>query len=261
MQMKRFVQSAHRWLGLALCVQVVIWMSSGVVMSLLPIEHVRGETAASFAAPVELAVQNYFPPAGVISEVDGAHEAILKTWLGRDVYVVSGADGKVMFDADTGERLSPLSEEAARLAAESDFTGDAEIRRLVLLRAPPREYGGPSPVWRAEFSDKDQTRLYISPETGAVLARRNRVWRFYDFFWMLHIMDYEERENFNNPLIRTFAITGLLFALSGLTLVVLRATGGRYAEDLRRLGRRASGTINSKRESKSPPSPAGSSDA
>lgn len=236
MQAKRFIQSAHRWLGLALGAQILIWMTSGVVMSLLPIEHVRGENAASIVAPVDLAVQNYFPPAGVIAEVEGAHEAVLKTWLGRDVYIVAGANGKAMFDADTGERMSPLSEEIARLAAESDFTGDADVKRIELMRAPPHEYRGPTPVWRAEFSDKDQTRLYISPETGAVLARRNRVWRFYDFFWMLHIMDYKERDNFNNPLIRTFAITGLLFALTGFSLVVFRVAGGRYSEDVRRAG-------------------------
>jgi hypothetical protein len=235
---KHFIQSAHRWLGLALGLQILIWMTSGVVMSQLPIAHVRGENAASLDAPIELSVQNYFPPAGVIVQVDGAQEAVLKTWLGRDVYVVKGAEGSVMFDADTGERMSPLPEETARLAAESDFTGDAEIKRIALMRAPPGEYRGPTPVWRAEFADKDETRLYISPDTGAVLARRNRVWRFYDFFWMLHIMDYKERDNFNNPLIRTFAITGLLFALSGFSLVVFRVTGGRYSEDVRRVGRK-----------------------
>lgn len=247
MRVRRFVQTLHRWLGLAIGVQIVIWMTSGVVMSLLPIAHVRGETAAAIDAPHELIVQNYFPPAGVISEVDGAQEVVLKTWLGREVYVVSGAAGKALFDADTGERLSPLSEENARRIAVADFAGEGEIAKIRLIDNPPREFGRPGPVWRADFSDRDETRLYISPETGAVLARRNRVWRFYDFFWMLHIMDYRERENFNNPLVRTFAITGLMFALSGLALVGFRLQSGRYADDARKT--RGEGA----RESKSPP--------
>ncbi len=129
----------------------------------------------------------------------------------------------------------PCRKQTAREVALSDFTGEGEIEKMELLGSPPREFGRPGPVWRAEFSDVDETRLYISPENGVVLARRNRVWRFYDFFWMLHIMDYEERENFNNPLIRTFAITGLFFALSGLALVVFRVRGGRYAEDVKRV--------------------------
>ena len=38
---------------------------------------------------------------------------------------------------------------------------------------------------------------YISATTGSVLERRNDTWRWWDFFWMLHIMDYDERENVN----------------------------------------------------------------
>ncbi len=238
MRFRRFLHGLHRWLGLALAAQIVIWMTSGVVMSVLPIGHVKGETAAAISAPVELKVQNYFPPAGVIAEVDGAQQVVLKKWLGRDVYVVSAASGKAMFDADTGELLSPIPEAAARRAARSDFAGEGEIEKIAIMTDPPREFGGPGPVWRADFSDKDETRLYISVETGDVVSRRNRVWRFYDFFWMLHIMDYDERDNFNNPLIRAFAITGLAFALSGLGLVIIRLRSGRYRDDARKLGRK-----------------------
>ncbi|KAH2840574.1 hypothetical protein KXW36_001315, partial [Aspergillus fumigatus] len=33
----------HKWLSLILGLQVLIWMTSGLVMSALPIERVRGE--------------------------------------------------------------------------------------------------------------------------------------------------------------------------------------------------------------------------
>jgi hypothetical protein len=232
MRIWRIIQTTHRWLGLFLAAQVLIWMTSGVIMSWFPIERVRGETAASIAAPIELAAKGYFPPGGVIADNESATDVRLKIWLGRPVYVVTGENGRALYDADTGQKLSPLGQEMARKIAESDFRGEGDIARLTLMNNPPAEYRGPSPVWRAEFSDADQTRLYISPETGDVLARRNRVWRLYDFFWMLHIMDYEERENFNNPLIRVFAATGFLFALSGLLLVAQRLLGGRYKADL-----------------------------
>ena len=239
MQFRKLTQTLHRWLALALVAQIALWMSSGVVMSFLPIALVRGETAAAYGAAVELPVQNYFPPAGVIAQMGHAHRAELKNWMGRAVYVVSSPDGKALFDADTGERLSPLSEGDARRVALGDFVGDGEIERIELLRNPPNEFRGKVPVWRADFSDDNETRLYISPETGDILARRNRIWRFYDFFWMLHIMDYKERENFNNPLVRTFAATGLMFALTGLALVLTRLRSGRYTDDLRRTRNRA----------------------
>ena len=233
MQVRRLIQASHRWLGLLLVLQVLIWMASGVIMSWFPIERVRGETAASIAAPLALSPSSYFPPGGVIADFPGATDVRLKTWLGRPVYAVTGDSGAALFDADSGERLTPLPEALAKRVAESDFRGEGELKRLVLMNNPPGEYRGPTPVWRAEYSDPDETRLYISPQTGEVVARRNRVWRIYDFFWMLHIMDYEERENFNNPLIRVFAGTGLLFALSGLFLVVQRMASGRYIADVR----------------------------
>jgi len=40
--------------------------------------------------------------------------------------------------------------------------------------------------------------------------------------WMLHIMDYETRDNFNSWWLRLAAFLALLFAISGLALVVQR---------------------------------------
>ncbi len=113
-----------------------------------------------------------------------------------------------------------------------DYVGEGEIARAALISFPPKEYRGERPVWRVDFDDRLHTRLYISPSNGEVLARRNDAWRFYDFFWMLHIMDYEERENFNNPLVMTASAAGFIFALSGIIIVIMRLGRGRYGNDL-----------------------------
>ena len=137
-----------------------------------------------------------------------------------------------IFDASTGARISPLSEQLARKVAEMDYLGDGEIVRAALMSFPPQEYRGPTPVWRLDYNDRFNTRIYVSPSSGEVRARRNDIWRLYDFFWMLHIMDYEDRENFNNPLLITASITGFIFALSGIIIVVFRLSRGRYLNDL-----------------------------
>jgi len=67
--------------------------------------------------------------------------------------------------------------------------------------------------------DARHTTLYVSPQTGEVVARRNDLWRAFDFVWMLHIMDYDEREDFNHPLLIATAATALLFVLSGLGML------------------------------------------
>ena len=153
----------------------------------------------------------------------------------RAVYEVRGADGPVLFDASNGERLSPISEEVARAVAEQDFIGEGALQNIALISDPPPEYRGPRPVWRADFDDRLRTRLYISPDTGAVTARRNDVWRVYDFFWMLHIMDYGARENFNNPLLRAASAAGFVFALSGLLMLFLRTSREVIVSDVKRV--------------------------
>ena len=75
-------------------------------------------------------------------------------------------------------------------------------------------------MWRVEFAGWNKPTLYLSPVTGELVSRRHELWRIYDFVWMLHIMDYAERENVNNPLLRAFTWGAVLMALSGAWLLV-----------------------------------------
>lgn len=228
MKLSRIMQVAHRWLGLALGVQVALWMASGFIMSWYDIELVRGETNAMKGFPPELEPRSYANPGGVIAQAPGATSVRLKNFLNGPVYEVAGDAETAMFDAMSGAKITPIPEDAARKIAHRDFSGEGKIVTMELLREAPQEYRRAVPVWRAGFDDRLHTRVYVSPQTGEVAARRNDVWRLYDFFWMLHIMDYEEREDFNNPLVRIAAFTGLLFALTGIYLVIVDLMRGRF---------------------------------
>lgn len=223
----RPISKAHLWLGVLLGAQVSLWIASGLVMSWFPIEAVRGEHNAPVDIAVELEARNYANPGGIVARTPGAQEVRLRYFHGRYAYLVKGAEGDALYDAQSGEKLSPVDEKTVREIAKNEFIGDGKVSIVELMTMPPREYRGPVPVWRATISDRLSTRLYISHSTGEVVARRNAIWRVYDFFWMLHIMDYEERTDFNNPLIRFFAVTSLLFALSGVVLVILKIWPGR----------------------------------
>ena len=80
--------------------------------------------------------------------------------------------------------------------------------------------GHESPIWRVPFNDEDDTTLYVSGQDGRILERRNDSWRLFDFVWMLHIMDYTGRQNFNQPLVIMAASGGLWIVLSGIWLLV-----------------------------------------
>ena len=93
----------------------------------------------------------------------------------------------------------------------------------IIIDNLPNKQGGEhsyaGAYWRVSFSDPANTAIYISASTGEVLERRNSYWRVRDFFWMLHIMDYPGRENFNNPLIISVALVAIWLGISGFLLL------------------------------------------
>ena len=62
----------------------------------------------------------------------------------------------------------------------------------------------------------------MNANTGLIDARRNDMWRLFDFFWMLHIMDYQEREDFNHPLLIGAAGLALSVVIFGMALLFIR---------------------------------------
>lgn len=138
------------------------------------------------------------------------------------VYDIAAADGaRALIDAVSGQALSPISRDLAIAVALQDRESPKPPDAAVLLDAPEDDYLGDVPVWRVDFDDADGARLYISPTTAQIVERTNTVWRIHDFVWMLHIMDYAERRDYNHLLIRVVAAAGLFLALSGAALAVL----------------------------------------
>ena len=64
----------------------------------------------------------------------------------------------------------------------------------------------------------EDAAIYVDATSGRLRAVRTNSWRLFDFLWSLHIMDYDEREDFNHWLIKLLAIMSLVTVLSGLSL-------------------------------------------
>lgn len=225
MRLPRLVVKFHRWLGLVLGIQVILWLSGGFVMSVLPLGKVRGEDRAVGAAdaPFTAADTLLAPLAAAqrlgIAELDGAR---LDRRLGRPVWQLDTAAGLVVADAATGDRLPAIAADEARAVAEADYAGTAPAAMVALQTAPSVETRGQTPpLWRVDFADGRRTTIYVDPATGKVAARRNTLWRVFDVFWMLHIMDYRARDDFNHPLLVGSAAAAWFLAASGAWLVVL----------------------------------------
>lgn len=229
MRLPNFLTSIHKWIGLVIGVQVVLWVLGGLVMSAFPIELVRGETQAAPAAPVAIGAAEFRADLREVLADRGPVTGLRTVRVAGRLYFEAqrGASPALLIDAGDGSLLDGIGEADARAVAEADFTGAGRIVSARLLEDRISEYRGALPVWQVRFDDARDTTLYVSERNGQVLARRTDIWRLYDFFWMLHIMDYRERVDFNHPLLVTASAVALALAATGIWLLFYRIRLGR----------------------------------
>jgi len=222
-RMRRLIRQIHRWLGLLIALQLLFWVLGGLVMSALRLEEVRGEDRAAqqAVAPLDAGTALLSPGELLRAQDTPIISMTLAMLLGRPVYRLKTGDKAILVDGEAGVVLSPLPKAAAEAIARADYAGGAAVAGTDWIDTPALEYRGrPLPLWRVRFADERNTTLYVSPATGEVVARRNDYWRLFDFVWMFHIMDYEEREDFNHPLLVITAASALLFVITGLVMLV-----------------------------------------
>jgi uncharacterized iron-regulated membrane protein len=235
---RRKLYAIHRWIGLIVGLQLLAWSGGGLLFSVLEIGEVRGELdmRPRPASPLDATTirASTADVVHVASRRWGAERVVeirLRNRRGAAVYEIRDADGEAIgsIDAKTGEVVRQLEPEEAGNVALEDFAPEAAVTDVTLIESsPPLEYRGkPLPVYRVALDHPKRPHIYVSRITGEVTARRNARWRLFDFFWMLHIMDYEEREDFNHPLLTVFSALAVLSALSGLVLHAVRANSRR----------------------------------
>lgn len=222
----------HRYLGLVIGVQLLLWTTSGLIFSWNSIESVRGENLIRSQEPLNLRLQEIKnlrglldSPASAMAEDDVVVSALLRTMVDRPVFELTVERNEkqtvVLMDAVSGKQLSPIDEVIAKRIAQSDFAEDVGVRSVELVESvgSHSEYRGKElPAYRVEMDHPTDTVIYVSANRGVVTTRRNNQWRVFDFFWMLHTMDYQGRDNFNHWILKTVSIFGLVTVLSGFVL-------------------------------------------
>lgn len=235
----RIAGKVHKWLALLMAIQILFWFVSGLFFAIAPIEQVRSEhmKATTPVADVEIGMA----AAGLQRIADAApgEKIEIRTMLGRTVALVSPREERPrLYDLSTGRQISPLPARLAVQIAEADYVGDLRAAEVSLVTEESTEYRAALPAWRVDFEDEANRSLYVAQDTGAVTARRSTLWRTFDFLWSLHIMDFENHEDFNTPLLIGATALSLVMILAGIVLFPSRL--GYNAWRRRRKNRQAS---------------------
>jgi len=216
--MTPWMRKIHKWIGLLIGLQLVLWMCSGFVMSLLDAEKVRGKEFRAPTAAKQPWPSDVMPVGRVLTTAPEAPQNVSTGWLlDQPVYRLVGEKSVRLFNARSGERIELDPVLAGKLAAAS-YRGPGLAGKAELVDQSLETRAHEGKVWRVPFSDGDDTTVYLS-QHGDVLEHRNSTWRLFDVFWMLHIMDYTGRKDFNNPLVVSAAVGGFWLALSGIWLL------------------------------------------
>lgn len=221
-------RTLHKWLGLFVGLQILIWLTSGLYMVVFDIDFIHGDPLVKNMQHTVAIPITPMPGLAVLrAKYPNATHIGLRPVMGQTFYTVTTTDGRYLFDPETGDLKSPLDEETARQIAKYHFKGDTPILNATLITAkPPMEIQTrPLPLWRIDFDDRFSASFYIDPYTGALATRRHQYWRIFDFLWMLHIMDYEDRADAHNRLLIFAQISGLSLAITGLWLLFYSFSG------------------------------------
>jgi uncharacterized iron-regulated membrane protein len=228
----------HKWFGLFVGLQVLIWLGTGVYMVVVDIDFIHGDPLVrNMQQVVRLPHTPQLSMAALKTRYPGATRIGLRPVMEKTYYTVATAAERYLLDPQSGQVISPFDEKAAREIARFHFNGDAAITRASLITSnPPMEIGTRRlPLWQIDFDDRFSSSFYVDPFTGALATRRHQYWRVFDFMWMLHIMDYDERSDAHNPLLIFVELSGLILAITGLWLLYYR------------LGRRRKGSYRKNR--------------
>lgn len=218
----RLLRLLHKWFGLIVGLQILLWTVSGLVFAWLDHEDVAAEN--SLREVPASALDDRAPvtePAALLGSergkglLDATLLPVHDTWVYRLRFT-----GRVELRRAADGSPFAVTEPLARKLALARYAGSGALVSIALRQPPVLEARGAGAVWEAAFDDCDRTRLYFSGEDGRFVAARNDAWRLFDFFWMLHTMDYRGRDDFNNPLVILFASGALWLGISGVLLLL-----------------------------------------
>lgn len=214
----------HRVLMWFIGLQMVIWAVSGSYFALMNIHFIHGD---HLVAPPSRSLSGEafsLPFSTLQARYPDATEFSLTQIAGQPVIRLQQDGQWQLLDPASSDLLPPVSASLAQQIGNEAYQGDGTLANITLLTdtAPSELSPRHLPAWRLDYDDGGQTSLYVSQLSGEVVTKRHRYWRWFDQLWYLHILDYDDGEDLNNPLLRTAAWLALAGALSGALLLWFR---------------------------------------
>jgi uncharacterized iron-regulated membrane protein len=209
--MKIVIRKIHKYLSLFISIQLLLWTISGIYFAYNQIELVRGE---------HLRNQSYDEIDFNLQDLLPITARSMRTFvrLGEPLIQIETATDTIYLELD-GTKATKIDLDQAMEIVRTKTSLQA-LTAIEIFEVPAgAEYRGRSlPLYQIKTDHQNDINAYVDAWTGEIVAIRSSSWRLWDLMWGLHIMDYVDRDNINNILMKVFSILALISSLSGVIL-------------------------------------------
>jgi len=212
----KWIRKAHRYLGIFLGIQFLMWTISGMYFSWTDIDEIHGDQFKN-EEPKQTAFSDLLGT-GQLDSKQPIQSLELLEIAEEPYYWINEAK---LYNAKTGEEKEGITKEEAQEVAQRYMLPELKIAAIKRIEevGDHHEYRGkPLPAYEISYATPINLKAYVAVENGAFQTVRHRDWRWFDFLWMTHTMDYQGRDNFNTIVLRAFSLLGLITVLSGFLL-------------------------------------------
>ena len=210
------IRKVHRYLGLFLGIQFLFWTISGLYFSWTDIDDIHGDHYKNL---------EYHPKAfdSLLSPTSLNITDPIKSIEIRDIneqpyYFINK---KGLFHARTGQKKSELTKDEALYVASNNMKQGLEVVSVDKISETGKHHEYREkllPAYVISYKTDDNLKAYVSVVDAKFQTVRHQSWRWFDFLWMTHTMDYEGRDDFNTIVLRAFSLLGLITVMSGFLL-------------------------------------------
>ena len=210
------IRKTHRYLGLFLGIQFLFWTISGLYFSWTNIDDIHGDHFKNLDYQSQ-AFSNLISPSNLnISE--GVNTIELRDIDNSPYYWVNKVQ---LYSAVDGNPKNNITKGEALYIAKNYMKNELEVESIEQISEAGKHHEYREkllPAYVISYKTDEALKAYVSVKDGKFQTVRHRSWRWFDFLWMTHTMDYEGRDNFNTTVLRAFSLLGLITVLSGFLL-------------------------------------------
>ena len=210
------IRKAHRYLGIFLGIQFLFWTVSGLYFSWTNLDEIHGDHYKNLEYE-PLSFENLISPS-LIKIKESINSLEIRDINKKPYYFINK---KWLYSARTGVRKNELTKDEALYIAEKYMKKGLVVKSIEKITKVGKHHEYRKkllPAYVISYKSDDNLKAYVSILDAKFQSVRHRSWRWFDFLWMTHTMDYEGRDNFNTITLRAFSLLGLITVLSGFTL-------------------------------------------